>query len=510
MTQPADPSRRQFLQGLGLASAAFAAGVLRPDDALAHVARAGLPDVKVVVGGEDNRVGHLIRDGHPFVIPAPSRKVDVVIVGAGVSGLTAAYVLRHADLLILEKEARPGGHARKETWRDVTYGVGAAYVEDTAGYVGTLIDELRIPLVKIAAPGDAYWTGGRAVPDFLGDGADRLPFAPKTRRAFKAFVEDMAKMKDLPPLPVESASSAALRWDGISFGHHVRKAYGAEVHRFVDLYCRSALGGPADEVSAYWGLCFLAGEGGQRYTAPGGNAAYGEALYRAVGPSRVTISATVIRVEPKGDGALVSYVVGDEVTTVEAKAVIMTSPKHVTRRVVAGLPRDQADAMAQVRYEPYIVANVLVEGAVPRPAYDTWVGDGSPFVDLVVADWTNPDRTRRHGVLTAYCPIGFGDRWRLLDDAWIKDHGRRVVHRLDRMHPGLADRVVEVRSFRWGHPMVTSTVGALTKLRPKVVRPFGAVRFAGSDSQMTATIEAAVWEGRQNALAVQAKLAGKR
>lgn len=509
MTEPIDPSRRRFLQGLGLAAGALASGALRPDKALAKVGKVGLPPVKVVVDGEDNRVGHMIRDGHAFAIPAPSRSVDVVIVGAGVSGLTAAYVLRDADLLILEKEARPGGHARKGSWRDVTYGVGAAYVEDTSGYTGTLIDELRIPLVKIADPGDALWAGGRAVPDFLGAGADRLPYGVKSRRAFKAFVEDMAKMKDLPPLPVEDATSAQLRWDGVSFGQHVRKAYGADVHRFVDLYCRSALGGSADEVSAYWGLCFLAGEGGDRYTAPGGNAAYGEALYKAVGPARVTTSATVIRVEPKGDGAWVSYVVGEEVTTVAAKAVIMTSPKHVTRRVVAGLPTDQDAAMGAVRYEPYVVANVLVEGAVPRPAFDTWV-DGSPFADVVVADWTNPDKARRHGVLTTYCPVAHADRWRLLDDAWVVDHGRRVVAHLDRMHPGVARRVVEVRSFRWGHPMVTSSVGALTKLRPKVVRPFGAIRFAGSDSQMTATIEAAVWEGRANAQAVQAKLLGKR
>jgi hypothetical protein len=47
--------------------------------------------------------------------------------------------------------------------------------------------------------------------------------------------------------------------------------------------------------------------------------------------------------------------------------------------------------------------------------------------------------------------------------------------------------------------MVLSSIGAITRLRPLVTRPFGRVFFAAGDNQMTATIEAAVWEGRKHA-----------
>ena len=42
----------------------------------------------------------------------PSQKPSVAIIGGGVSGLTAAYLLRHRhEILVLEKQNRIGGHA---------------------------------------------------------------------------------------------------------------------------------------------------------------------------------------------------------------------------------------------------------------------------------------------------------------------------------------------------------------------------------------------------------------
>jgi monoamine oxidase len=491
-------SRRHMLAMMGGAVGAAAIGWgIRPWQALGS-AIVPFATVPVAVGGEDNRVGHMLRDGHVFKIPQPSRRCDVVVVGAGISGLTAAYVLKSSDVLVLEKEDRPGGHARKGDWKGVTYSEGAAYVSDVSGYVGTLIDELRIPLVAIREPSDAYYVGGRFATGYWGAGASELPLDEGARRGFQQFMTDLRSLKDLPPLPVESASAAALAYDSNSFAQ-LLKPYGPELLRYMDLYCRSALGGPVTEVSAYWGLNFLGGEYGVRYSAPGGNAVYGESLMRAVGPERILTKATVIRVENKGDRVWTTYVLGHEPVTVESRAVVMAAPKQLARHVVVDLPPAQQAAMGQMRYEPYLVANVLVEGAVPRPAYDTWGGDG-PFTDVVVADWTAPTPDQRHGVLTAYCPLPYADRHTLLDDQVVKTIARGVVASLDRMHPGLGRHVVGVRAYRRGHPMVLSAVNGLTALRPLTTQPHGNIFFAHSDSQLAATIEAAVWEGQKSGL----------
>lgn len=495
-------SRREFLKLLGLSGASLGLS------GWAAAAFAEAHDYPVIVGGEDLRLGHMLRDGHRFVAPAPSRRADVVVLGGGISGLTAAHYLRDTDLLVLEKETRLGGHARMGTWRGLTYSEGAAYLVDTSGHVGELLDALRLELRRIREPGDAYYVGKRQVTDFWGEGSERLPFSDAARRGFRQFMRDLAAVEDLPTLPVEKASSAALRLDRQSFGEHVRR-YGPEVHRYLDLYCRSALGGPVDGISTYWGLNFLSGEFEPRYTWPGGLTAVGEAIARTVDPARIRTGAHVFRVEPVGDKVHVSYFDGDEPVTVEARAAVVAMPKQVAKHVVVGLPEKQRAAMAAMRYEPYVVVNVLLSMKASCPAYDTWVS-GAAFTDVIVADWVNPDAGRGHSVLTAYCPLPQAERFRLLDDLWVQSLGRRVVQSLDRMYPGLARHVVEVRAFRRGHAMVQSAPGAVTQLRPEATRPHGSIVFAHSDSQMAAAIEGAIWEGRESARRVKRILAGRR
>src|ERR1700692_4935409 len=61
--------------------------------------------------GDHFAICHEVRDDQRFDKPPVSSRHDVVIVGGGVSGLSAAYFLRDRDFLLLEKEPHWGGNA---------------------------------------------------------------------------------------------------------------------------------------------------------------------------------------------------------------------------------------------------------------------------------------------------------------------------------------------------------------------------------------------------------------
>jgi spermidine dehydrogenase len=65
------------------------------------------------------KVGHALRDGATWSVPKrDSEKYDLIVVGGGISGLSAAYFFRkaagpNARILILENHDDFGGHARR-------------------------------------------------------------------------------------------------------------------------------------------------------------------------------------------------------------------------------------------------------------------------------------------------------------------------------------------------------------------------------------------------------------
>jgi oxygen-dependent protoporphyrinogen oxidase len=53
---------------------------------------------------------------------------DTVIIGGGIAGLTAAYMLRDKNFLLLEKEDRFGGRIWTEKINEATYNIGTQYL----------------------------------------------------------------------------------------------------------------------------------------------------------------------------------------------------------------------------------------------------------------------------------------------------------------------------------------------------------------------------------------------
>jgi protoporphyrinogen oxidase len=182
---------------------------------------------------------------------------------------------------------------------------------------------------------------------------------------------------------------------------------------------------------------------------------------------------------------------------VEAKAAILACPKYIARHIVKGLPKDQSDAMGELTYGSYVVANVLCTSPVIEASYDTWT-DVAPFTDFIVADWVTRGSDLRskstRQVLTVYYPIGY-DHASLLEDRAYDAYRSRVADHLEILYPGAESKIEDVRLYRWGHALCHGKPGWYTQRSAVASRSLGRMVFAHSDNQGLPAFEAALVEG---------------
>ncbi len=152
-------SRRDFLNGVGVAiGASLLPACSQSDGPVATAPSAYYPPAETGLRGSHPgsfEVAHAVVRGEQWTAEATGEHYDLVIVGAGISGLAAAYIHRrdvdpNARILILDNHDDFGGHAkRNEFTLD-----GRMYI----GYGGTMLMD---------APG-AYPEAARQVIDELG------------------------------------------------------------------------------------------------------------------------------------------------------------------------------------------------------------------------------------------------------------------------------------------------------------------------------------------------------
>ena len=76
---------------------------------------------------------------------------EVVVVGGGIAGLTAAYALRDRDVLLLEADDRVGGRIYSEPRGDVWLNFGAHVFAGPESASGRLFEELGVEAAPVPA-----------------------------------------------------------------------------------------------------------------------------------------------------------------------------------------------------------------------------------------------------------------------------------------------------------------------------------------------------------------------
>ena len=439
------------------------------------------PEKPMEVDGDHYEICHEVRDGHHFDRPPVSARHDIVIVGGGVSGLTAAYLVQHRDFLLLEKETHWGGNAYLEDYQGMVFATGSAFTELSETPVMNLAKELGLEMLPVDNP-DPSIIRGEFVPDTWGTGLDHLPYPAEVRASFTKFRDDLLK------IPVQSRYREL---DNEPFSKYF-EGYAPEVKAWWDGFGPSNWGARTEETAALLGIGTLQGMApgtpDRRITWPGGLGAITQRLTRVLKPrhaDRMIAGATIVAVEQQKDQARVTYLRLNELKTVAAKAVIMATPKFITWRLVEGLPLEQREAMKRIRYIPYPVVNLIFDQPVYNKGYDTWC-PGNSFTDFIVADWTirnQPGYRRKYNILTCYTPLEAKDRAQLLTEEGTRGIAGNVLKDFQRLFSGSNVDPLEVHIYRRGHPLFMSTPGNFTQVLPLARRPMERIFFANTDSE---------------------------
>src|SRR6202030_1134717 len=192
-----------------------------------------------------------------------------------------------------------------------------------------------------------------------------------------------------------------------------------------------------------------------------------------------------VAVVPADDHVKITYFHDGQLVTVSAKTVIMCTQKHITSRLVMGIPYDQKTAMRRTRYAPYPVVNMIFDKPIYNRGYDTWC-PGNSFTDFIVADWVVQKQLgykQKNNILTFYAPLAEVERKKLLKIDDCRQIAASVLRDFQKLLPEFAAAdPVEVHFYRRGHPMFVATPGTFTKIIPTASQPLERVFFANTDS----------------------------
>jgi protoporphyrinogen oxidase len=497
--------------------------------ALGSRPRPRLPPGQIV--GATFDLGHRVR---AHAIPTPSDWTDapVVVVGAGVAGLAAAWRLRRAgvDAKVLELEAAPGGTARAGASPVTAYPWGAHYITaplaenrplvELLGEMGLLdgTDDHGEPVIAeehlCRDPQERLFYRGRWYEGlYLHAGAsaeDERQLAAfeaevgrwaawRDGRGRRAFTIPVSRCSDDPEVIGLDRQSAAEWLDR-------RGLSSPRLRWLVDYACRDDYGTRLEGTSAWAAMFYFAArlprpgaESRPIVTWPEGN---GALVAHLAARAQVQSGTVVVDVAPRADGVDVIALAdrGARAVGVRAEQVIFAAPQLVARHVVRPF-RDAPPAhVGEFEYSAWMVANLAVP-EVPRgagfpPAWDNVLHD-SPALGYVVA--THQRGTRGPTVLTYYLPLTDADtrsaRARLAA-AGQPEWADVTLSDLGRAHPDLPARVERLDVMRWGHAMIRPRPGFVWGgARAAAARPFRGIHFAHSDLSGVALFEEAFDQG---------------
>jgi monoamine oxidase len=447
-------------------------------------------------------------------------RVDVVVVGAGFAGLTAARELVGLghEVVVLEARDRVGGRTRTDVVAGHPVDLGGQWIGPGQDRIATLVDELGFETV-------AQYTDGDAVLMLEGGGLERSPgeaayaLSEVTLTNYLRAQSALDALAETIPLGRPWEADGARELDAMTFASWMASVIDdAEALQLLELGVHAVFAADPAALSALHVAHYVRSAGGwasltdteggaQQDRIVGGMQPVARALADQLG-DRVRLDHPVHSLRHGDAGAVATGPWGE----VAARRAIVAVPPTLAGRISYDppLPGDRDQLTQRMPAGSVIKVQVLYERA-------WWRDEGlngqllalrSPIG--VTFDASPPDR--EPGVITVFIEAHHAVRAAAL----APDDRRRLV--LDHLAVGLGGRAAEPLAYAeldWSEEPWTrgcygahTPPGVLTELGPALARPIGTLHWAGTETSdvWSGYIDGAIRSGERAAAEVAAAL----
>jgi monoamine oxidase len=404
----------------------------------------------------------------PENIFARRRKKSCVVIGAGLSGLSAAFKLKNAgwNVTILEARDRIGGRVFSYSFpqnKNLTCELGAEWVGESHERVKALCADFKIPLQKHQFDDYLLQNGKVSRPGAWG-------FTAQARTAFEKAKANYAKLNRLQQMSV----------DRLDWWTYLEKiGFTEDDLRLRDLMDSTDFGESIRHVSAFGALAEYAESSPKNemdYKMIGGNSRLAEELLKRIGAENIRLDTLVTEINQRA--GIVTVKTATE--TFQADACICTIPTQSLLKIKfnPALPTAQIEAAEKLIYARICKNSILCEKRFWKDENFSLVSDTSSHFYF----HSTQNQTGEEGILTSYA---VGEKADVL--ASQSDERRmRVIMRdlvdFDEDAPKLAKNIL---SYAWQRDKYTDGAYALYRpgqwfgVRPILQKPHLKILFAG-------------------------------
>ncbi|OYU94868.1 MAG: FAD-dependent oxidoreductase [Bacteroidetes bacterium B1(2017)] len=466
-----------------------------------------------------------------------STETRVAIIGGGISGLSAARILKKNNIpfVLLELNNQPGGNAISGKNEVSAYPWGAHYLPIPNLYQPELINfltetgvitetnELGLPVYNdyylCSAPEERlfihhYWQEG-IIPE--------TALKEQDHRDIKTFFELISHYKNAIGsdqkeafcIPIENSSQDLefLKLDKQTMAdfllqHELKSTY---LLWYLNYCCKDDFGTPLNKTSAWAGIHYFASRkgiaanatAGDVLTWPEGNNFLVQGLTKPI-KQNILENALVVDVNQKPNEIEILYLNHAKNTyhKIICKQAIIATPQYINKKIIRNYPLTHLN----FDYFPWLVANIttlpLAQNKGTEMSWDN-VLYTSESLGYVNACHQHLDSKIPKYVLTYYlplCKLSAKEERKLAFEKTQEEWAEIVLKDLEKAHPDLRQQIEKIDLKVWGHAMISPQTGVIWNTEKKqFLNNSEPIYYAHSDLSGISIFEEAFYQGTKAA-----------